>query len=120
MKAELEAIKIDFSRCKCRKDVLELLGDNSKALPIFAAAVAWEDFAKALESLGSPDRPRGPRYNDLVTAFYGAYLKGMTEWIKQGMPAVTIELEKSSASAIEADSCQAQRQSTQMETTRQS
>src|SRR5690348_1264780 len=45
----LERCKIDFSEARTRKDVLFLLAEAGKPLPMYAAAVAWEDFSKSLE-----------------------------------------------------------------------
>lgn len=114
MNEELEYFKIDFSQARTRKDVLDLLGDKAKALPMFAAAVAWEDLAKSLEGLADPARPRPPRFRDLVTVCYASYLKGASEWLKAGKPGLLIDLAKEPESSIEAGSCRQQSTATEI------
>jgi len=71
---------------------MELLGDEAKALPIYAAAVAWEDFAKRLESMGGIENFRTVRFWDVIVAYYAAYLTGLLDWQRHGMPHVDVVL----------------------------
>jgi hypothetical protein len=88
---QLDRFKVDFSKAHSRKDVLFLLSQAMKPLPMVAAAYAWEEFAKRLEEMADEGSPNVPKFRKMVIELYAAYYRGAAYWIKHGMPGAVID-----------------------------